>query len=117
MSHGSIIRIGPTQLGVGVGTLYTADGHTPRQITHFYIANTNGAAVTADIHLVPSGGSATATNLVIPTVSIPANDTLIVDAVLILFNGDTLQGKASTTGVIFTGHAENHPHLSTLSNV
>lgn len=56
-------------------TVYTVPGSTGAVIKHGTLCNTTGAAVTVSLSLVPSGGTAGATNRVISSFSLPANDT------------------------------------------
>ena len=56
--------ISGSQLTTGAVTYYTAPINTVSTISAMSVTNTTGTARTVSVHLVPSGGSAGATNIV-----------------------------------------------------
>lgn len=86
-----------SQLAAAAGTLYTATNVKAR-IDAMAITNTTGGAITATVHLVPSGGTAGVTNCVLSARSIAAGETLIVSGAIgqWLEAGGTIQALASS---------------------
>lgn len=101
-----------SQLTTSAATYYTASGVKTR-IDSCTITNTSGGAVTATIHLVPSGGSASDSNKVLSAYSLAAGQTYVPPGIIghWLEAGGTLQALASAgtsitlvaSGVEFTG--------------
>ncbi len=87
--------VAPTQLGTSVAVLYTAPSNV--QITNATVTNSSAAAVTLLVYIVALGASSSAASLV-TTVSVPADATLSLSALvgLIMETGETLQASAST---------------------
>jgi hypothetical protein len=86
-----------SQLTTSAATYYTAPTLTTTIIQSVVLTNTTGGAVTATVHLVASGGSATASNMVLSAKSLLAAETYIVPgcAGMVLAAGGTLQALAS----------------------
>jgi len=74
-------------------TLYTSPVGVPIAVTNIAITNTTTSAATATVNL--------ATVALVSSVSVAANTTQFIDLEQILFNGETITGSASTTGVNF----------------
>ena len=89
--------ISPSQLTTGATTLYTVPASTTTQINEIILANDTTSAVTATLHLVPTGGSADDTNIIMKAKSLPTDGTpLIYDfEQLFMSAADTIQGLAS----------------------
>lgn len=85
-----------TQLGTSAATAYTAT-NVKAQIQAFTLTNTTGGAVTATVHLVPSGGTASASNMILSAKSIAAGETYkCIEAIgQWLEAGGTIQALAS----------------------
>ena len=85
------------QLTTSAATYYTAPASTTTVIQSVVLTNTTAGAVTATVHLVASGGSATASNMVLSARSLSAGETYLVPgtAGMILATGGTLQALAS----------------------
>lgn len=87
-------------------TVYTSTGNTV--ITFLSICNYSGSATTANIWVVPNGGSAANTNIAIATLELQANATTAGDTYqfyagnekLILSNGDFIQIDASANNAL-----------------
>lgn len=67
-----------SQLTASLATYYTTPANTRTIITKLTLTNTTGTPRTVDIHLIPSGGSATASNQVVDAYLVPANDQKVV---------------------------------------
>jgi predicted NAD/FAD-dependent oxidoreductase len=80
------------QLGAAETTIYTATAQT-LSVT-LRLSNITAAAKTVELHVVPSGGSASDTNAHLKTYSIPAND--YADIVIgNIASGTVISGLAS----------------------
>ena len=100
-----------SQLTAVAATYYTATAVTTR-IDACALTNTTAGAVTATVHLVPSGGTATVSNCVMSAKSLAAGETVTVAGAIgqWLAAGGTLQALASagasitlvSSGVEFT---------------
>lgn len=77
----------------GSTTLYTTPAATTTLINNILVTNTASTAATYSISLA---GSSAAT-----TVSVPANDTSVLDIKQVLNATQTITGLASATSVIF----------------
>lgn len=101
--------ITPTQLGQGQAatapsfyTLRTTPIHAKDIVKAIDVANDNATAVTFSLYLVPSGSSPSASNKLIPTVSIPPNTIFQWTGTQVIGAGATIQANASATGVTVT---------------
>lgn len=75
-------------------TVYTSTGQSVTSV--IYICNT-GTAQAFDLHLVSSGGSANATNIIYKAVPVTANDTYVLDKEkIVLGNGDFIAARAAS---------------------
>lgn len=82
-------------------TIYTSSGSSA--ITVIYLCNTNVAARTIDIHLIPSGGSVGVATQIYDALVIQPDDTYIIDMEkVVLDNGDFISVVADATGVTAT---------------
>lgn len=88
--------IAGSQIAATATTYYTATGVKAR-IDSCALTNTTAGAVTATVHLVPSGGSADATNCILSAKSLNAGETYIVPGAIgqWLEAGGTIQALAS----------------------
>ena len=95
------MTIAVTAVSNSLTTVYTSTNNTA--ITYLNLTNSSGGAITVDIHVIPSGGTAGTTNLVAKTLSISATDSyqLYSGGEKLLFeNGDFIQVVASAaTGI------------------
>jgi hypothetical protein len=67
-------RLARGAIGTGAGTLaYTVPIQYTGEVNDICISNTTSSTATCTLHLVPSGGSPAASNMLLPTVSIDAN--------------------------------------------
>ena len=73
----------------GASSIYTSAGASA--ITTIHLCNTTGATVTANIYMVPSGGTANANTAIYTNLSITGQNTYIVYAEkFIMSNGDAI---------------------------
>lgn len=82
-----------SQLTTSAATYYTAPANTTAKIEACVLTNTSGAGRTVTMHLVPSGGSASASNRILSAFSIAAGVSYSVDEAIgqVLETGGTLQ--------------------------
>ena len=66
------------------------------------IANNGAAAATVSVYLVPSAGTAGASNLLIPAVIIPRNSIFQWSGAQVTSAGATIQARSSIAGVTLT---------------
>jgi len=87
------------------GNVYSSSGNTA--VTFLSLCNTGSTTITANVHIVPNGGTADVTNLHLIGLEITANgantgDTYQVYAggeKLLLGDGDTIQASSSANTV------------------
>lgn len=86
------------QLTTGNNTLDTGPVNGGHVIRKANFANVTGSPVTLVLHRVPNGGSVSGTNIFLPSTSIAAGTSLIVNELngMVLNNGDTLVAVAGT---------------------
>lgn len=103
MAYGRITptRFGSSELAVSpnLTTIRTTPTFARDILKTLDIANNNAAPVTVSVYLVPSGGTADASNRLIPAVLIPANSVFQWSGTQVLNAAATIQATASTTGV------------------
>lgn len=97
----------PTQLGQApVGTsyavLYTTPVDTRTYVKGIDICNTTAASIDVYVSIVPSGGTAGASNAIFYAAVLPAYTTLQWSSTQIMSDGGTLQSKASAIGATIT---------------
>lgn len=91
------MAISVANIGTSVGNIYVSSGNTC--VTWLSINNSTATTVTANVHVVPSGSSASADNQILTNLSMTGNDTYQVYAgneKLVLGNGDSVQAVANT---------------------
>lgn len=89
-------------LTTAAAAYYTAPGGTRSKITKLTFTNTSANVVTVTVHLVAAGGSASATNMLVPARSIgPGEVYECFEAIgQILQAGGMVQAFASTGAVV-----------------
>lgn len=92
----------PQMLTGSAATYYTVPANTKTLIKKLTLTNTDSVARTITLHLVPTGGSASATNMILDARGVATLDTLEAFEVegQLLNAGDTIQALASTTSVV-----------------
>ena len=84
-------------------SVYTSVGNTV--VTFLSLANYTASNVTANVYVVPSGGSIGNLTAVMTLLNIPANDTYqfyVGNEKLILSNNDSIQANASSNNAVAT---------------
>lgn len=82
--------------GQEAANILVSSGASGVAVTTMYFCNSNTAATTFNLHLVPAGFVANANNIVYKNKTITAGDTYIVDwEKLILSAGDTIRANAN----------------------
>lgn len=100
-------NITPAQLGqsaitTGVTTLYTVPASTKAFVKNLDVVNTSAGSLTYRIFLVPSGGSAGASNALFYDFPIDSKENIQWTGTQILDAGHTIQIQASGTGITIT---------------
>lgn len=97
-------RVSPAQLTGSATTLYTVPASTTTYVRSIILSNDTTSAVTATIHLVPTGGSADATNILINAKAVPTDGSPLIfnfgEDCVVLEAGDTIRGLASTASQV-----------------
>lgn len=98
-------RLSSTVLEATTGTQYTAPSGVRAQILAAVLCNSTAAAVTVSLWLVPPGGAADATNIVLSAQSLAAGESRpcpeLVDQVLEA--GGTLQARGAGVSLVVSG--------------
>lgn len=83
-------------------TIFTVPPEQEAEVATFSVTNTTALAATLSIHIVPSGGTIGATNLVISALSVAMNDTVsLKDELAGLWDaGDTIQVFSGTPAAL-----------------
>jgi hypothetical protein len=64
------------------------------------VSNVSSGSVNFSMHIVPNGGTTSASNLMVPAVAIAANSLITIDLDQVLVTGDLLSAFASATSSI-----------------
>lgn len=88
------------QPGTTATTLYTSPASTKAIIKYIKICNTTANDATITISIVPSGGSASASNRIFSTFTIKPYDTVPLDTGDVLETGDFISALQGTSGAI-----------------
>ena len=94
-------RIGPTELGTGLSTLFTAN--RPIRLTFVALTNRTSADKAVTMHVVPRGSTAVNANMFLPAMTVLANDLRTLELRIPMGAGDTLQGFSNVAGVVLIG--------------
>lgn len=92
----------PALITASTATYYTVPGSTRTIIKKVTLTNTDSVTRTVTIYLVPSAGSASATNIIVSAQGVTAGETYEVFVMEghCLRDGDTIQALASTASVV-----------------
>lgn len=98
-----------SQLTTSAATYYTVPANTITTISACTLTNTTAGAVTATVHLVPSGGSATASNMILSARVIAAGESYNVGSAIgqSMAAGGLLQalaGSATSITLVASGY-------------
>lgn len=89
----------PTQLGTSASSIYTVSGvGLSVAVKQLMVANVSASSVNFSMHVIPTGGIAGSSNLMVPAVAIAPNSFITIDLDQVLANGDSLSAFASATG-------------------
>jgi hypothetical protein len=108
MAYQSIIaqKLAQAAISTSYATIYIVPASTQGYVKDIDIANTTSGTVNVYVHLVASGATVGTTdsnaNALIYNASIPAYSTLQWTGTQILNTGDSIQVKASATGLNIT---------------
>lgn len=96
------------QLAAAETTQYTCPANSAVKVATATLANTSGSSVTVAISVVKSGGTAGNANRAVPTFTLAAGDSTVVNELVgaLLGPGDlisTLAGTASAVAFVLTG--------------
>lgn len=95
-----IKRLAQSAVGTGAGTLlYTAPTSYKTSVTNIDVANTSASSVNFSLYLVDSGGSPATSNMLFPTVSIPANTMVQWTGLQQITAGAFIQASGSVSGI------------------
>ena len=90
--HNNVI----VETGQAAANILVSSGTSGVAVTTMYFCNTNTAATSFTLHVVPSGFEANANNIVYKNKLITSGDTYIVDwEKLVLAAGDTIRANAN----------------------
>lgn len=97
----------PTQLSTSAASVYTVGAGITAVVKQVLATNTTASASTVSVHLVPTSGTATTSNLLFAAVPVPPNSTLVIDLATVMNAGDSLQafaGNATTINLTVSGY-------------
>lgn len=92
------IKIAQGAIGTTLSTFYTVPASSTLLVKDFDICNTTAATITITMYLVPSGGTAGSSNMIVPAYSLPANAMMQWAGTQVLNAGDFIQIVASAVG-------------------
>jgi hypothetical protein len=96
------LQLGQAAITTSVTTLYTVPASTRAFVKNLDIVNTSAGALTYNIFLVPSAGSAATSNALFYDFPISSKENIQWTGTQILNAGDTIQIQASGTGITIT---------------
>lgn len=88
------------QPGTSNATLYTVPVSTNVKITSIVMVNTTSSPATVTLNVVPSGGSASASNQVVPAMSVSGNSVSTFDSPVFMAASDFIAGLQGTASAI-----------------
>lgn len=95
------VRMGSAELAISpaLTTIRTTPALSRDLVKCIDVANNGVSAAMVYIYLVPSGGTADSSNLLVPGVSIPKNSLFQWTGTQVINSGATIQAKSSIAGV------------------
>jgi hypothetical protein len=93
-------KLGRGAIAAAGTTVYTVPSGYRTEVLDINIANTTATETTCSIHLVPSGSSATADNMLFPAVAIKGNHLIQWTGIELLNAGDSIRGVAGVDSAI-----------------
>lgn len=93
--------VNPTQLTTSASTIYTVAGvGVSVAVKQIMLSNVSGSSANFSMHIIPSGGIASASNLMSPAVAIAANSFITIDIDQVLVTGDVISAFSSSAGAL-----------------
>lgn len=98
----TLVPLTPAQIAATATIYYTVGANKKARVLNLTVCNSTGSARTYTIHRVPSGGTASATNMVISARPIAAGETQLVRELIgkVLAAGDTIQALADSASAV-----------------
>lgn len=99
-------RLYQGQPATSAGTAYTVPASTDVKVTSIVLCNTTSSSATVTISVVPSAGTAAASNRVVSALALAGNETVTLDTPVHMTAGDfisALQGTSSAITVTISG--------------
>jgi hypothetical protein len=96
------VKLGQAAITTGATTLYTTPASTRAMVKEIDVVNTTAAAATFDVYLVPVSGTAGTSNAMFYQQPLNAKETLQWNGLQVMNAGETIQVKASVTGMTIT---------------
>ena len=93
------VKMGSGEIGLTLTTFRTTPADSVDLVKNIDIANNGASIATLSVYLVPSGGVADDTNILMPSVTIKRNNIVQWTGVQVLNSGDTIQAISSIVDV------------------
>lgn len=95
----SPVKFGVGEIGLTLTTFRTTAALSRDIIKTMDVANNGASNATVSLYLVPDGGVADNTNIIVPGVPVPMNSIFQWSGTQVLNEGDTIQAISSIVGV------------------
>lgn len=93
--------VNPTQLTASPSTIYTVAGvGVSVAVKQIMISNVSGTSANFSMHIVPSGGIASSSNLMSPALAISPSSFITIDIDQVLVTGDIISAFSSSAGAL-----------------
>lgn len=89
-----------TLLTASLVTLYTAPANTTARANEILLCNTDTVARTVTVHIIPSGGSASAANTIFKAITVDASETRTLGLDQVFPAGSFVQASADSASVV-----------------
>lgn len=96
------VQLGQAAMTTSYAVIYTTPASTRTYLKQMDICNTNASPVTVYVSIVPSAGTAGASNAVFYNTQLAGGTTLSWNGTQVMSAGGTIQVKASTSGTTIT---------------
>jgi hypothetical protein len=88
--------VNPTQLTTSASTIYTVSGvGVSVAVKQIMVSNISASTANFSMHIVPSGGISSSTNLMSPAVGIAPNSFITIDIDQVMVTGDFISAFSS----------------------
>ena len=95
-------RLGQQAVTTSYATAYTVVDRMRTYLKQIDVCNTTTAPINVSISIVPTGGTASASNAILYATPVPASGLLQWSGVQVMMAGDTLQVKGNAAGLTVT---------------